>query len=133
MPNEPLLRACRNAGGQRALAEAIGTTQQVVWGWINNTSRGTAPEFVLRVEAVSLVSRHELRPDIYPIGSGGYETAQTSCTEDGTWIARDPRTNVIASARTLPEAIAELRRLLTGKRNSTGSPSFSMAETRGDA
>ncbi|MGN6772028.1 MAG: transcriptional regulator [Rhizobiaceae bacterium] len=116
MPNEPLLRACRHAGGQRALAEAIGTTQQVVWGWINNTSRGTAPEFVLRVEDVTLVSRRELRPDIYPEGSGGIDTAQTSCTEDGTWLARDPRTNVVTAGRTLPEAIAELRRVIADRR-----------------
>ena len=33
-------------------------------------------------------------------------------TQDGTVIARCPRTNVIASGRTLDEAFAELRRLI---------------------
>lgn len=34
-------------------------------------------------------------------------------TQDGTWIARDPDTGLTASAATLVEAVAELRRLLS--------------------
>lgn len=34
------------------------------------------------------------------------------CTQDGTILARDPLTGLIASGRTLDEAFAELRRLV---------------------
>jgi hypothetical protein len=37
-------------------------------------------------------------------------------TCDGTILARDPFTGAVASSRTLDEAFAELRRLLTGER-----------------
>lgn len=36
----------------------------------------------------------------------------SNCTQDGTWIVRDPDTGLIASGRTLDEAFAELRRLV---------------------
>lgn len=32
-------------------------------------------------------------------------------THDGVWLVRDPATGVVAPGRTLPEAVAELRRL----------------------
>jgi hypothetical protein len=34
-------------------------------------------------------------------------------TQDGTYLVRDTRTGVTASGRTLDEALAELRRLLS--------------------
>ena len=34
-------------------------------------------------------------------------------TEDGTVLARDPATGIVASGRTLGEAVAELQRLLS--------------------
>ena len=37
-------------------------------------------------------------------------------TEDGTVIALDPETGISVSGRTLAEAIAELRRLLSARR-----------------
>lgn len=36
-------------------------------------------------------------------------------TEDGTILARDPFTGAVASGRTLDEAFAVLRRILTGR------------------
>jgi hypothetical protein len=33
-------------------------------------------------------------------------------TQDGTWIVRDLATGIVASGRTYPEAVAELRRLI---------------------
>ena len=36
-------------------------------------------------------------------------------THDGTILARDPDTDLIASGRTLDEAFAELRRVLAGR------------------
>jgi DNA-binding transcriptional regulator YdaS (Cro superfamily) len=54
------------AGGQSALARSCGITQQTVWVWLK---KGRVPaERVLQLERISggVVSRHDLRPDIYP-------------------------------------------------------------------
>ncbi|NUZ10024.1 helix-turn-helix domain-containing protein [Pseudoalteromonas sp. McH1-7] len=54
-------------GSQKKLAEAIGNgiTQQKISYWL---MVGKVPaEHVLNIERVSGVSRHELRPDIYPV------------------------------------------------------------------
>lgn len=53
------------AGGQSALARAIGVSQPSVWHWVNK-SRRVAAEYVLKVETAIGVSRHALRPDLYP-------------------------------------------------------------------
>ena len=63
---EALERAVAAAGGQAALAAKIGTTQPRVWNWLNRDSRLPA-EFVLPIERATGVSRHELRPDLYPL------------------------------------------------------------------
>jgi DNA-binding transcriptional regulator YdaS (Cro superfamily) len=66
MDQSPIKRAVAVAGSQGKLAAAIGTKQQNVWKWIK---RGSVPaEFVLPIERATegAVTRHELRPDIYP-------------------------------------------------------------------
>lgn len=68
MANEALKRACDFAGGQKPLADRIGTSQSMVWYWIEKSKKGTPAEFCSRiVDAIDgQVSLHELRPDIYP-------------------------------------------------------------------
>lgn len=57
--------AVDKAGGQTALARAIGKTQGHISQWLR---REYVPaEEVLKIEAVTGVSRHDLRPDIYPV------------------------------------------------------------------
>lgn len=69
-PNhQALARAIEAADGQVNLARAIGTTQSNVWTWLNKSKRGTPAEWVLPIEAVTKVSRHDLRPDIFPRAS----------------------------------------------------------------
>ena len=66
-PNHSALyRAAEKAGGQLALAKAIGTTQSNVWTWLKKSRRGTPAEWVLTIEAATGIPRHELRPDLYP-------------------------------------------------------------------
>lgn len=60
-------RAVKKAGGQQALADICGVKYQAVQKWINN---GVPAERVLMIETATGVSRHELRPDIYPIDKG---------------------------------------------------------------
>lgn len=56
--------AVAKAGGQTALARAIGKTQGHISQWLR---REYVPaEEVLKIEAATGVSRHQLRPDIYP-------------------------------------------------------------------
>lgn len=63
---EALERATEIAGSQAKLgAIAGGVTQPAVSGWIRKKRRLPA-EHVLPVEAATGVSRHDLRPDIYP-------------------------------------------------------------------
>jgi len=61
-----LERAIKGAGGQAALAKAIGVTAQAVSQWDE-----VPPLRVLQVERASGVSRYELRPDLYPAESIG--------------------------------------------------------------
>lgn len=62
----PVERAVRAAGGQGALARAVGVSTQAVHQWVK---KGHVPaERVLAVEAAvgGKVTRHEIRPDLYP-------------------------------------------------------------------
>lgn len=65
-PTEALLEAIERAKGQNALARKIKTLQQNIWYWANRRPQGVPAEFVLPIEAATGVSRHDLRPDLYP-------------------------------------------------------------------
>ena len=69
MDNSNLKKAVAIAGGQRALARLISTPsrkvkQGHVWSWMYRSKRVPA-EFVLPIEALTRISRHELRPDVF--------------------------------------------------------------------
>ena len=58
-------------GSQAKMSRLLGVTQPTVWRWLNvqggMTHLNTAGEnIVLKVEAATGISRHDLRPDIYP-------------------------------------------------------------------
>lgn len=60
--SEALERAIREAGGLTRLAASLNITKQAVAQWDE-----VPPLRVLEVERASGVSRHELRPDLYPV------------------------------------------------------------------
>lgn len=62
---EALEEAVRRAGSQDAFAKICGISQPAVWKMLQSSKRLTA-EYVLAVEDQTGVSRHYLRPDIYP-------------------------------------------------------------------
>jgi len=66
MSTDALKRACDLAGGQKPLADRIGTTQSNVWYWLERSRHGVPAEFVIAIERETGVARHELRPDIFP-------------------------------------------------------------------
>lgn len=60
--NAALSKAIEAAGGLAELAKPLGITPQAVSQWDE-----VPPLRVLAVERISGVSRHELRPDLYPV------------------------------------------------------------------
>lgn len=66
MANEALKRACEKVGGQKPLADRIGTSQSQVWYWLTHSKKGVPAEYCGPIEKETGVPRHELRPDIYP-------------------------------------------------------------------
>src|SRR5687768_15809786 len=65
-PLEAFKAAIAVAGSQSELARMCAVGQPTVWKWLNIKKQLPA-EHVLKVEAATGVSRHELRPDLYPI------------------------------------------------------------------
>lgn len=67
MSIDAMTSAAKAAGSQTALAKALGCTPQNVQ-WMCST--GSVPaKHVLKIEAVTGISRHQLRPDLYPESS----------------------------------------------------------------
>lgn len=56
----------RADNNQSRFAALIGSSQQMVSYWLKNR-RPLPGEYVLKAEREGLGSRHELRPDLYPI------------------------------------------------------------------
>lgn len=64
MSRDAWKKAIQRAGTQAKLADLIGKTQGHISTWLR---RGYVPaELVLTIEHQTGVSRHELRPDLYP-------------------------------------------------------------------
>jgi len=53
-------------GSQSQLARICGVSQPTVWGWIHKGRQIIPAEYVLLIERETGVSRHDLRPDLYP-------------------------------------------------------------------
>jgi len=61
----PVKKAIDKAGGQSALARSLNITPQAVQRW---ASKDRVPHMqVIPVEKITGISRHELRPDLYPV------------------------------------------------------------------
>ncbi len=98
-PPDALRDAVARIGSQSAAGRLLGVTQQAVSGWIKERKHLPA-EHVLAVEAGSGVSRHALRPDLYPVGdssdpplpAGRTEGSRESSTFGGSSLAGGPPT-----------------------------------------
>ena len=67
MDQSAVKNACAAVGGQVKLAALIKVSPQAVNLWV--TKNKVPAERVLDVERASGISRHELRPDLYPVTS----------------------------------------------------------------
>lgn len=65
-PFDALKEAVQRKGSQSAFARFCGISQTAVWKWLQNGKHLPA-EYVLPVERETGVSRHLLRPDLYPV------------------------------------------------------------------
>ena len=68
-PCTALIDAIAEAGGQNATARLLGVSQPTVHLWLRDRKPLPA-EHVLKIEAATGVSRHDLRPDLYPREDG---------------------------------------------------------------
>ena len=73
-----LQEAVKKAGGQKSLGDLLNTSQPRIWNWINRDKKVPA-EYVLRIEKLTGVSRHDLRPDLYP-NDADFAQAQHAAT-----------------------------------------------------
>lgn len=64
-PEQALLDAIEVLGSQTAMAELCGISQPAVHKWVRDGKQLPA-EYCLRVEVATGISRHDLRPDLYP-------------------------------------------------------------------
>jgi DNA-binding transcriptional regulator YdaS (Cro superfamily) len=72
-----LADAVKAAGSQSAFGRLIGRRQSTVRDWLV-AGKELPAEYVLRVEAELGMSRHVLRPDIYPVVDHGLAPIPTS-------------------------------------------------------
>lgn len=70
-PARALHRAIDALGSQTAMARLLSVSQPSVWRWVHK-GQALPPEHVLAVEAATGVSKHALRPDIYPRDKSGH-------------------------------------------------------------
>ncbi|MET0332579.1 MAG: helix-turn-helix domain-containing protein [Dyella sp.] len=66
MDNTAIQVATKLAGGQAALARAVGVTQPLVWQWCAGR-RPVAPQHCIKIEESTKgqVTRYDLRPDVF--------------------------------------------------------------------
>lgn len=62
-----LARAVRAAGSQSAFGRIVGRRQSTVAHWLAAGQMPADEGLVLKVEEATGISRHDLRPDIYPV------------------------------------------------------------------
>ena len=70
---QALERAITVAGGEfgmkrgfSALGREIGVGRQTIWAMLNTAGKAS-PQYVIDIERATGISRHDLRPDIYPV------------------------------------------------------------------
>ena len=75
-----LALAVRTAGSQTAFGELIGRRQSTVHDWLR-VGKELPAELVFEVEAKLGISRHDLRPDLYPRENAPIETGADNSSE----------------------------------------------------
>ena len=64
--DSPIARAVRAAGSQSAFGRLVDKRQSTVREWLKAGQMPADDQMVIKVETAIGISRHDLRPDIYP-------------------------------------------------------------------
>ena len=81
----PLAEAVRRAGSQSSFGKLIGRNQSTVFDWLR-LNKPVPAELAITVERETGVSRHDLRPDIYPV-----DKQPSSFDAEKRWVRDDRR------------------------------------------
>jgi len=114
---DALKAATAAAGSQTALGQEIGYTQNAIW--CAARSNRVSPVMARRLDDYSggAISKHQLRPDAFGEAATVPPLNFTATrTHDGTVVVVDRDTGTVVSGPSLAEAVAELRRMLAGRR-----------------
>ncbi|GGZ83059.1 hypothetical protein GCM10007161_13140 [Ignatzschineria indica] len=65
MTKKYLLQAIDAVGGQSQLADALNIKQGHVGMWVHRDKKAPPAEYVLKIEEITGISRHKLRPDVF--------------------------------------------------------------------
>lgn len=65
MTKEYLLEAINAVGGQSQLADALNIKQGHIGMWVHRDKKAPPAEYVLKIEEITGISRHKLRPDVF--------------------------------------------------------------------
>ena len=140
---EALNKAIAIVGGQTQLARLLGVKQANVWHWLNKADR-VPGEYVLAIEKATggEVSRHDLRPDLYPDVQSG--DAPPVIAEEDLWraqiyallgrgLARRPDTALLTALGQLKGDDSPMGRALGQLAEQAGSTSLERAQDEYDA
>ncbi len=98
-PESALRLAVERIGSQGRMSRLCGVKQPSVWKWIERR-KSLPAEYVLTVEAATGVSRHELRPDIYPIEETRSPPSDGAGAPEESTVQSSSGVGPIESART---------------------------------
>lgn len=96
---DALKLAVRRSGSQYKLARTLEVSQTAIWKMLHHAKRASA-EYVLKIESATGVSRHDLRPDLYPREDPPAQPPVPSplgCPEDGTGGSSTPNRRSFAA------------------------------------
>lgn len=128
MRDQALERAIEAAGGVRALARAVGVSQPAISTW-----KRVPADRVLSVEALTGVSRGELRPDLYPQEPIIVEAAAPAIDEiDAARAEEFELIGALLWRAPTAETLAALRGL-RGDASPLGMAHFALAEAAAEA
>ncbi len=96
----PLAEAVRRAGSQSSFGKLIGRNQSTVFDWLR-LNKPVPAELVIAVERETGVSRHDLRPDIYPV-----DQQPSSFDAEETWVRDDRRASHFDRADEMKRSVA---------------------------
>jgi DNA-binding transcriptional regulator YdaS (Cro superfamily) len=95
---QALADAIEKLGTQAELARVCEVSSTAVWKWVRSAKR-VPPEFVLKVESATGISRHDLRPDIYPIENSGPHSPEAAPAAVSEYSVAGDRTSSLEGLR----------------------------------